>query len=112
MRLIRATAVIGLSVTLASPALLNAPPATADDALIAIAEVKRDAPVDFAVTPKNGAESLLLARATGQDGLMPPPDNKVAAKPFTPEELGLIKLWLDQGAAGIVTGYTGYRQLA
>jgi hypothetical protein len=36
----------------------------------------------------------------------------VAAKPFTPEELGLIKLWIDQGAAGIVTGYTGYRQLA
>ena len=139
-----------LASAMAGPILAALPlsRAAADDALIPIAEVNRDAPVDFereilplfkkncvachnatkaesglvletpqtmikggdsgpAVTPKNAAESLLLARATGQDGLMPPPDNKVAAKPFTPEELGLIKLWIDQGAAGIVTGHTG-----
>ena len=33
---------------------------------------------------------------------MPPPDNDVKAKPLTPEELGLIKLWIDQGAKGEV----------
>lgn len=119
---------------------------TAADDVIAVAEIKRDTPVDFerevlpllkkncvachnatkhesglvletpqsiikggdsgpAVVPKNGAESLLLGRATGKtDSLMPPPDNKVAAKPLTPEELGLVKLWIDQGAAGIVSG--------
>ena len=31
---------------------------------------------------------------------MPPPDNDVKAKPLTPQELGLIKLWIDQGAKG------------
>ena len=33
---------------------------------------------------------------------MPPPDNDVKAKPLTPQELGLIKLWIDQGAKGEV----------
>ncbi len=115
-----------------------------DDApqTIAIAEVKRDAPVDFAkevqplfkkhcvachnstthegdlnlespqsmlkggdsgpaIMAGKGVESLLLERATGQsDPLMPPPGNKANAQPFTSEELGLIKLWIDQGATG------------
>jgi hypothetical protein len=52
-----------------------------------------------------GAESLLLQRATGAvDDIMPPKDNKVAAKPLTSQELGLIKLWIDQGAKGGVAG--------
>jgi WD40 repeat protein len=56
------------------------------------------------VVPKKGAESLIILRATGaQDDIMPPKDNKVAAKNFTPEELGLIKLWIDQGATGTVS---------
>lgn len=60
------------------------------------------------VVPKNSAESLLLGRATGSvDSLMPPPGNKVAANPLTPQELGLIKLWIDQGAGGIVSGQAG-----
>ncbi|HEV7223881.1 MAG TPA: c-type cytochrome domain-containing protein, partial [Pirellulales bacterium] len=120
--------------------------AGAEDAVIAIAEIKRDAPVDFerevlpllkrsclachnattaesqlvletpqsilkggdsgaAVVAKNAAESLLLGRATGKvDSLMPPKGNKVAAPMLKPEELGLIKLWIDQGATGTVTG--------
>ncbi|HWB10664.1 MAG TPA: c-type cytochrome domain-containing protein [Pirellulales bacterium] len=58
-----------------------------------------------AALPMKAAESLLLGRATGNvDSLMPPSGNKVAAKALTPEELGLIKLWIDQGAGGIVTG--------
>lgn len=46
-----------------------------------------------------GEESLLLMRASGQsDEIMPPKANSVAAKNLSPEELGLIKLWIDQGA--------------
>ena len=52
-----------------------------------------------------GLESLLLQRATGAvDDIMPPKDNKVAARPLTPQELGLIKLWIDQGAKGGAAG--------
>jgi WD40 repeat protein len=35
---------------------------------------------------------------------MPPKSNKVQASDLTPEELGLIKLWIDQGAKGEVHG--------
>lgn len=48
-----------------------------------------------------GAESLLLKLAAHQEEpFMPPPDNDVAAEPLTPQELGLLKLWIDQGAKG------------
>ena len=58
-----------------------------------------------AVVAKNGAESLLLKVAAHQaDPIMPPPDNDVGAKTLTTQELGLLKLWIDQGATGIVRG--------
>ena len=45
--------------------------------------------------------SQIFIRATGsEDPLMPPEDNSVGAKPLTPEELGLMKLWIQQGAKG------------
>ena len=52
------------------------------------------------------AESLLLRASAHQDPdlEMPPPDNKVAGHPLTPEELGLIQLWIAQGAKGEVRG--------
>lgn len=119
--------------------------ARGDDELIPIAEIKRDAAVDFekevlpllkqncvachnatkaegglvlespgtiaaggdsgpAVVAGQGGESLLLARARGVDSIMPPEDNKVGAKPLSPEQLGLLKLWIDQGATGTVSG--------
>ena len=54
-----------------------------------------------AVQAGKGAESLLLKLASHQEEpFMPPPDNDVAAAPLTPQELGLIKLWIDQGAKG------------
>lgn len=54
-----------------------------------------------AVVAGSGAASLLLKLAAHQDDpAMPPPDNDVAAKPLTPQQLGLIKLWIDQGAKG------------
>lgn len=46
-------------------------------------------------------DSLLLLRATGkEEPLMPPDDNSVGASTLTPDELGLLKLWIAQGAQG------------
>ncbi|MBP87596.1 MAG: hypothetical protein CMJ64_12870 [Planctomycetaceae bacterium] len=53
------------------------------------------------VVAGKGAESLLLKLASHQEEpFMPPLDNDVGAAPLTPQELGLIKLWIDQGAQG------------
>ena len=58
-----------------------------------------------AVVPGKSAESLLLKVSSHQmEPFMPPPDNDVRAAALTPEELGLIKLWIDEGAKGEVTG--------
>ncbi|MBX9787305.1 MAG: hypothetical protein K2Y37_00185 [Pirellulales bacterium] len=55
------------------------------------------------VLPGKGSESLLLQVAARQsEPFMPPPDNKVGAKPLTPEQLGLVKRWIDEGAKGEV----------
>lgn len=60
------------------------------------------------VVPGKALESLLLKAAAKQsEPFMPPADNDVGAKPLTPEELGLLKLWIDQGAKGEVTGSGG-----
>ncbi len=118
-------------------------PARAEEAKpIAVADVKRDTPVDFqkeilpllnkncvachnekkaenslvletpqsilkggdsgpAVVPRKGDESLLLTVASHKDEpIMPPADNNVGAVAFTSEQLGLLKLWIDQGATG------------
>ena len=57
-----------------------------------------------AVVPKKPGQSLLLKVAAHQDPelIMPPAENKVAALPFKPEELGLLQLWIEQGAKGTV----------
>lgn len=56
-----------------------------------------------AVMGGKGAESLMIKMASRQqEPYMPPAGNKVGAQPLTPEELGLIKLWIDQGAMGMV----------
>ncbi|QDU97172.1 c-type cytochrome domain-containing protein [Lignipirellula cremea] len=50
-------------------------------------------------------ESLLLKVSShASEPVMPPEDNDVGAKPMTPEELALLKLWIDQGAKGSVSG--------
>lgn len=52
-----------------------------------------------AVVAGDAAASLLLHRASGEEEpLMPPEDNAAGAQPLTPEELGLISLWIEQGA--------------
>ena len=58
-----------------------------------------------AVVPKRSGDSLLLKVASHQvKPMMPPKNNKVEASDLTPEELGLLKLWIDQGAKGEVHG--------
>ena len=60
------------------------------------------------VVAGKGADSLLLKLAARQqESFMPPDDNTVGAKSLSPQELGLIKLWIDQGAKGEVKGISG-----
>src|SRR5215831_10895767 len=55
------------------------------------------------LVPKRSDESLLLKIASHQvKPNMPPRNNKVQAADLTSDELGLIKLWIDQGAKGEV----------
>ena len=61
-----------------------------------------------AVVAGKSEESLLFKMASHQkDPVMPPKGNDVKAKNLTAEELGLLKLWIDQGAKGTVTGTAG-----
>ncbi len=51
------------------------------------------------VVPGKSGESILLKAAAHQaKPIMPPKKNKVGARPLTSKELGLIALWIDQGA--------------
>lgn len=53
------------------------------------------------VVPGKGTESLVfLLAAHRQESFMPPEGNDVEARNLTPQELGLLKLWIDQGAKG------------
>lgn len=53
------------------------------------------------VVPGNAGESLLFQLAAHRrESFMPPEDNTAGAGDFTPQELGLIKLWIEQGAKG------------
>lgn len=59
-----------------------------------------------AVVPGKSAESLLFEVAShAEDPVMPPKGNKSGAKNFTPDQLALLKLWIDQGAKGEVKGF-------
>ncbi len=54
-----------------------------------------------AIVPGKPAESLLLQVAAHQEEpFMPPPDNDSGAEDLTPEQLGILKLWIEQGAEG------------
>jgi WD40 repeat protein len=53
------------------------------------------------INPGRSEASLLLQVASHQaKPFMPPHNNKVAAVDLAPSELGLLKLWIDQGARG------------
>src|SRR5437868_1939922 len=79
----------------------NRTKAKADLVLETPADILKGGENGPAVVPKRAGDSLLLKSAAHrQEPVMPPKDNKVAAVDLTPEQLGLIKLWIDQGAAG------------
>ncbi|GAA5509534.1 WD40 repeat domain-containing protein [Novipirellula caenicola] len=60
-----------------------------------------------AVVAEDAKSSLLLLRATGEeDPLMPPADNDVGASPLTADELGLLQLWITQGAKNSDASHT------
>ncbi|QOV88134.1 c-type cytochrome domain-containing protein [Humisphaera borealis] len=70
-----------------------------------------------AVVPGKPAESMLLKSAAHSDKdieAMPPPGNKVKAPNLTSEQLGLMALWISQGAKGEVKGAgpIAWRQVA
>jgi hypothetical protein len=54
------------------------------------------------VTPGDSAGSFIIKAVThtttDHDSWMPPLNNKAGIKPLTPEEIGLIRAWIDQGA--------------
>jgi hypothetical protein len=54
-----------------------------------------------AVVPGNSAKSPLVANIAhlgDEDDYMPPPKNKGHIPPLTPEQIGLVRAWIDQGA--------------
>jgi len=58
-----------------------------------------------AVVAGKSSESLIfLTAAHLEESFMPPEDNEVDARNLNPQELGLLKLWIDQGAKGEVLG--------
>ncbi len=53
------------------------------------------------VEPGHSADSVLVhnvAHLGDPDDFMPPPKNKGNIPPLTPEQIGLIRAWIDQGA--------------
>ena len=57
------------------------------------------------VVPGQSGKSLILQVASHQaEPIMPPADNDRGAGSLTPDELGLLARWIDEGAEGTVTG--------
>ncbi|HEV7401868.1 MAG TPA: c-type cytochrome domain-containing protein, partial [Chthoniobacteraceae bacterium] len=53
--------------------------------------------------PKKGLDSLLLTTSAKlEKPFMPPKNNKVGAEVLKPEELAILRTWIDQGATGTV----------
>lgn len=54
------------------------------------------------VKPGDSANSVMVKAVAhafpDQDDWMPPLGNKAGIKPLTPEQIGLIRAWIDQGA--------------
>ena len=63
-----------------------------------MADADTDPPL---LSPKNAANSqLFLVASHRSEPMMPPEDNDVGAKPLAPEELAVLRLWIEQGARG------------
>lgn len=55
------------------------------------------------IAGKSGESLLMKVASHQQETFMPPAENQVGAKTLAPAQLGTIKLWIDQGAAGNVS---------
>jgi hypothetical protein len=54
-----------------------------------------------AVVPGDSGQSPMVyavAHIGDEDDFMPPPKNKAGIKQLTPDQIGLIRAWIDQGA--------------
>jgi WD40 repeat protein len=68
-----------------------------------ILETPQDIAEADSVVPGKPEESILFTSSThAEDPAMPPMENKVSARALNPQELGLLKLWVQQGAKGEV----------
>ena len=69
------------------------------DTLAGVLKGTKEGPI---VTPGDSANSFIVKAVahttTDQDSWMPPLHNKAGIKPLTPEQIGLIRAWIDQGA--------------
>ncbi len=68
------------------------------DSLEAVLKGGEDGP---AIVVGNSAKSPLVANVAhlgDEDDYMPPPKNRGHIGPLTPEQIGLIRAWIDQGA--------------
>jgi WD40 repeat protein len=63
-----------------------------------VAGMKKGGKRGPALVPGKSDESLLFKMAAHQVEPVMPPADKPGSKPMTPEELGLLKLWIDAGA--------------
>lgn len=79
----------------------NSTKAKADLILETPADMIKGGETAPAVEPGNGENSFLFTTAAHiEEPTMPPKNNKSKAKNLTPEQLALLKLWIDQGAEG------------
>ena len=83
----------------------NATDAEADVVLESPKAIAESGFSDPIVVAGEADKSLLFqVLAHREEPIMPPEDNDVGANNLSPEELALVKLWIDQGAKGEVTG--------
>ena len=69
------------------------------DSLEGALKGSKDGPILKAGDSANSFVVKAVAHLTGDhDSWMPPLNNKAGIKPLTPEQIGLIRAWIDQGA--------------
>src|SRR5262245_5539775 len=66
--------------------------------LESVAGMKKGGKRGPVIVPGKAEQSLLFQMAAHRVEPVMPPQDKKAAKPLSPEELGLLKLWIDAGA--------------
>ena len=82
----------------------NATDAEGDLVLETPATIMKGGESGAVVVPRKGEESLLLKSSSRESKpYMPPKNNKVGAEVLKPDELAVLKAWIDQGATGTVT---------